>query len=205
VSFKQRKRAAGGVVTRRAAMQIAAVACLALVSSPSSADDVVVPVALQITLLAKVAGYDKNLPARAGDRVHVLVLTKAGSDESARVASQADKALGDQDTIGGLPHDRSSATFTDAAALARLCRSRRVSIVYVTPGFSEAEISAMANAFTGVDILTASAVASHVPLGIVLGFDLVSGKPKLLVHLNQARRQHVDLSAEVLKLMKVVA
>jgi hypothetical protein len=204
VSFKE-QRSAGGAITRRAAIQVAAVACLVAVSSPSAADDVVVPVPLQITLLAKVAGYDKNLPARAGDRVHVLIVTKVGSDESARVASQADKAFDDQETIGGLPHDRSTAAFTDANALARLCRARRVSIVYVTPGFSEAEIAAMASAFSGVDILTASAVASHVPLGIVLGFDLVSGKPKLLVHLGQARRQHVDLSAEVLKLMKVVA
>src|SRR5438874_366246 len=56
-----------------------------------------------------------------------------------------------------------------------------------------------------IALLTASAVASQVTLGIVLGFDLVSGKPKLLVHLGQARRQHVDLSAEVLKLMRVVA
>ncbi len=158
-----------------------------------------------MALLAKVAGYDKNLPARAGDRVHVLIVTKNGSDESSRVASQADKALGDQDTIGGLPHDRATAAFSDAAALARLCRSRRIAIVYLTPGFSDGEVTAIAAAFSGADILSASAVASHVPLGIVLGFDLVSGKPKLLVHLGQAKRQHVDLSAEVLKLMKVVA
>ncbi len=192
-------------LTRRAAIQIAMAACIVAVASPSAAEEVVVPVPLQVALLAKVAGYDKNLPARAGDRVHVLILTKPGSDESARVASQADKALADQDTIGGLPHDRATTAFTDPAALARLCRSRRIAILYITPGFSEGEITAIANAFSGADILTASAVASHVPLGVVLGFDLVSGKPKLLVHLGQARRQHVDLSAEVLKLMKVVA
>jgi hypothetical protein len=46
-------------------------------------------------------------------------------------------------------------------------------------------------------------MADYVPAGIVLGFDLVSGRPKLVVNLSQARRQHVDFRAEVLKLMKV--
>jgi len=42
-----------------------------------------------------------------------------------------------------------------------------------------------------------------VPRGIVLGFDLVGGKPKMLVNLGQARKQHVAFMAEVLKLAKV--
>jgi hypothetical protein len=168
------------------------------------ADDVAVPVPLQMALLVKVAGYDKNLRARAGDRVHVLLLTKSGSDESARVAAQADKALSSEDAIGGLPHDEFTTGYVDGAALARLCKSRRVSIVYVTTGFADADVQAIAAALSGGDVLSASAVSSYVQRGVVLGFDLVSGKPKLLVHLGQAKRQHVDLSADVLKLVRVV-
>ena len=51
--------------------------------------------------------------------------------------------------------------------------------------------------------MTVGAVGSYVKGGIVLGFDLVSGKPKLLVNLTQARRQHVDLSSSVLKLAEI--
>jgi hypothetical protein len=39
--------------------------------------------------------------------------------------------------------------------------------------------------------------------GVVLGFELVSGKPKLFLNLPQANRQNVALSAEVMKLMTV--
>jgi hypothetical protein len=191
-------------LSRRSVLRAAIAAAVALVAAPVAGDEVAVPIPLQISLLAKVAGYDKNLAARAGDRVHVLIVTKPGSDESARVAAQADKALGDQDNIAGLAHDRATVAFSDATTLARTCRSRRISIVYVTPGFSEGDVEAMASAFSGGDLLSATAVASNVQHRMVLGFDLVSGKPKLLVHLGQARRQHVDLSAEVLKLMKVV-
>jgi hypothetical protein len=56
----------------------------------------------------------------------------------------------------------------------------------------------------GVSVLSTGAVASFVQHGVVLSFDLVGGKPKLLVHLARAQRQKVDLSAQVLKLVKVV-
>jgi hypothetical protein len=39
---------------------------------------------------------------------------------------------------------------------------------------------------------------------VVLGFDLVGGKPKLVVHLRRAREQAVELSSQVLKLAKVI-
>jgi len=77
-----------------------------------------------------------------------------------------------------------------------------VAIVFVTPGFAD-DVDAIRGALDGVDVLSASAVADYVPKGVVLGFDLVSGKPKLLVNLTQAKKQQVDLSSDVLKLMKV--
>ena len=43
----------------------------------------------------------------------------------------------------------------------------------------------------------------YVKEGIVLGFDVVSGRPKLLFNLPQARLQKVALTATVLKLMTV--
>jgi hypothetical protein len=184
---------------------VAGLVALALlfVTGPLVADEVTLPVSLQIDLLVKVAGYDRNIAARAGDRVRIAIVAKAGNEEAAKVAAVAEKALADKDVIAGLPHEQSVVRFADAAGLAQLCRARRLAIVYLTPGFSDAEVLAIAAALDGVDVLSVASVASYVPRGIVLGFDLVSSKPKLLVHLGQARKQHVNLSAEVLKLMTV--
>jgi hypothetical protein len=166
-------------------------------------DDVVVPVERQVELMVKVAGYDKNLSRRAGGRVRSAVLAKSNDASSARTSSQLLKALGEIPTIAGIAHETQPLAWSDAPALAQKVRSARLSIVYLTPGFSEDELAAMARALDGVDVLTVSSVPAFVPRGIVLGFDLVSGKPKLLVHLGQARKQNVALSAEVLKLMRV--
>lgn len=166
------------------------------------AEDAPVPMALEAELLVRVAPYDKNLPARARDRLRTLILTKAGNDDSSRATAQLRVALGAIDRIGGLPHDEIVQPYTTKEALAALVRDQRVSIVFLTPGLSN-DVDAIRAALDGLDVLSASAMPSDVPRGIVLGFDLVSGKPKLVVNLTQMRRQNVAFAANVLKLMKV--
>jgi hypothetical protein len=168
----------------------------------SSADDVTVPIGLQADLLVKVAQYDKNFTARAGERAQVLLVVKPGNSNSAYVASQMEASLARIDEIAGLPHDEAVVAYPGAVELATLCRSRRAAIVFFGPGFAN-DVEAIRAALTDVDILSATAVVDYVPKGIVLGFDVVSGRPKILVSLTQARRQNVALRAEALKLMKV--
>src|SRR5262245_36040928 len=92
---------------------------LVVVGGPSrAAEEVLVPVGLQAELVAKVAAYDKNFPARAGDRVHVLILTRAGDAESVRTAAHMEAALRGINDIGGLPHDETTLAYPGAKALA---------------------------------------------------------------------------------------
>jgi hypothetical protein len=174
-----------------------------LVIRRGNAEEVAVPIELQVDLLVKVAAYDKHMPARAGDRVRVLTLTKDGDPESTRMALRVAKALATKDAIAALPHEESTARFTDGPALAARIAASHLSVVYFMPGFSDDEIAGAAAALSGVDVLTVASFPRYVPGGVVLGFDVVSGKPKLLVHLGQARRQRVELSADVLTLMRV--
>jgi hypothetical protein len=171
-------------------------------STSVGADDVAVPIGLQAELIAKIAGYDKSFVARAGDRAHVFVLRKQGDADSAHVAAQMLSALSGVDKIGGLPHDDSEVVWSSAPALASAVKKQRIAIVYISPGFS-GEIASIRAALDGVDVMTVAALPDDVPRGIVLGFDLVSGKTKLLCNLAQAKKQNVAFKAEALKLMKV--
>jgi hypothetical protein len=191
-------------ISRRTAL-IAGAAIVGGLPRDARADDVPVPIAVQCDLLVKVAAYDRNLPARAGSKALVLLVTKRNDAESARVAAAMTKELSAHPTIAGLPHDEATATFTDAASLAQACRARRVAVLFLASGFGDGEVAAVAKALAGGDVLSAAAVPSYVATGVVLGFDLVSGKPKLLCNQSQARRQNVALGAEVLQLMKVLA
>jgi len=167
------------------------------------ADAMPVPVPLQAELLTKIAGYDANLPGRAGGKVRVRVVTAGGDQASQAVAAELTSALAAMPTIAGLPHEEVTVAYTDAPSLARSCAADQVSIVYLAGGLSAEQMIALAQAFDGVSVMTVAAEPRLVPLGAVLGFDLVAGKPKLLLHLTQARRQRVELSSNVLELMKV--
>jgi len=187
---------------RRISSALAALSA-ALIFEVAFADDIAVPVDLQASLLAKVVTYDRNLAERAGDRVHTLLVGKSKDPTSMPFVRQMRQALGDIDTFGSYPHDEQIVEFTDAAALAEKCRSERISIVYLGPGLHD-DIDAIRNALEPLSILTVSASAEEVLRGIVLGFDLVQGKPKLVIHLPQARKQHVNMQSDLLKLMRIV-
>lgn len=201
-SAAQSDKRSSGKVGRRAALLTTAAFAFNLWANDAHAEDVAVPVGLQAELITKVAAYDKNLPSRAGDRVRVLILQKTDNADSVRVAAQMQKALSETSDIAGLPLETSILAFSSADDLLSAVRSKRASIVYITPGF-DGDIAAIARALSGASVLTISALASYVPKRAVLGFDLISGKPKLCINLTQARLQSVAFKPDVLKLMKV--
>ena len=173
-----------------------------LTASMVGADDVAVPAELQATLLAKVMSYDRTLSQRAGDRVHILVVGNPSDPTSMPFSRQMRQALSSTQTFGSMAHDEEILEFTSTAALVEKCRALHVSVAYFGPGF-ERDAEAIRAALEALPVLTVTAVPELVPRGLVLGFDLVYGKPKLSLHLTQARKQKVDLPAEVLKLMRV--
>lgn len=166
-------------------------------------EEVPVPVPLQIELLLKVAGYDKNLAARAPSVVRVLVLTKGGNAQSSRVGQAAARAL-EGKTAGSRPVEVTTQAFTTGPALAAKVKEAKLAIVYVTPGFDAGEMESIAKSLAGISVLSAGALTRFIDTGVVLGFELVSGKPKLLVHLKRARDQSVELSSQVLKIVRVI-
>jgi len=168
----------------------------------AGADAIAVPIRLQAELLSKVASYDRNFEARTGERVRTLLLMKQGDPESSRAAAEMKSALSSIPTIGALPHEEELGTYSDPRALAETCRARKISILYVAPGFSQ-QVDALRETMGALSLLSVGSVAEYVPNGIVLGFDLVSGRSKLLVNLTQARRQRIEFRAEILKLTKV--
>ncbi len=170
---------------------------------PALAEEVAVPVRAQVELLAKVATYDRNFRARAGHEARVLVVIKASDAESERLASALSQELGALPSIAGLPPRPSTLRYTTPQALAAEVRARQAAIVYLSTGLGD-QMPAIATALVGVDVLSAAVSASYAAVGSVLAFELSSGRPKLLIHLAQAKRQNVAFTPELLRLAKVI-
>src|SRR5690348_15261099 len=93
-----------------------ALLCLLLVSL-AHAEEPSIPVRLQAGLMAKIAVYDRNMPARAGELLRIGILTKTDNADSVRVANEMIRALGDMGEIAGLPHEESIIGYANAATL----------------------------------------------------------------------------------------
>ena len=169
----------------------------------AAAQSVAVPLRLQAELLAKVAPYDRGFVGRARGRALVLIVAKRGDAESERVAQQLKDELGVLPTVGGLPHTEELVPFTTAQAIAELCKSRLPAIVYFSVNLGDS-VEAIAGALSGLSVLSVGATSAYVTRRAVLGFDVESGKPKLVVHLGQARLQHVAFKPEFLTLARVI-
>lgn len=172
------------------------------VSPDASAERTGVPFDIQVKLLGKVARYDKNLRERAAGTVRILVIVDGHDAASKGAGVKLQRELAALDKIDDLPVEAKLAEYEGAEAVARLVREQHLSIVYVAPGL-DGEAAKISAGLTGVDVLSVAAVDTYVSDRIVLGFELVSGKPKLVVHLAQAKSQNVAFSSAVLKLMKV--
>jgi len=165
-------------------------------------DEPNVPVSLQVELTCKVTKFDRNFAARAADKIVVLIAFKKGDVDSERIAKQLKTAFEVQLASSGARHEELVMPYAGAPALLGEAKSRKASIVILSPGVSS-DGQAIAKSFDGYDGVTVSTSVEGVDKGLVLGFDLISGKPRMLLNLDQARRQNADFRAEVLKLMKV--
>jgi beta-phosphoglucomutase-like phosphatase (HAD superfamily) len=171
-------------------------------TSSGSAQASGVPASLQAELVAKLENYDRTFSTRAGNTARILLVVKAGSAKSEMSANEMRSALSRIERVGGLPHHETLVAYAGAAELAQRCRAERIAIVFVAAELEDA-IEAIRAALTGASVLTVGALPSYVANGIVLGFELESGRPKIIVNLEQARDQNVNFSSDVLRLMKV--
>jgi YfiR/HmsC-like len=167
------------------------------------AEDLIVPARVQAALVGKVTSFDRNFSARVKERVTIAVVVKASSSDSEHAAAQMLGAFREVGLVASLPHEELRVLWTDANSLAALCAERKVAIVYLTPGFDK-EVVAIAKALEVSRVLTVAGTLSYIKDGLVLGFDLVSGRPKLVVNLTSARRQGIAFDSSFLAITRVV-
>jgi hypothetical protein len=167
------------------------------------ADDPSVPLQLQVELSAKILEYVQDPPMGSLDRVRIGIVVKPGSPESTRAGADLKVAFDRVGTIDGRAHEQSIVDWSGAAPLIEHARRGGLIVLYFTPGLA-AEVQVVARALDGQRLITIAAVDSYVRDGVILGFELVSGHPKMIFNLAQSKRQGVILRAAVMKLMRVV-
>jgi hypothetical protein len=161
----------------------AIVLILVCVSLPLKAQDMPVPLDLQVAIFKKVFSYDKTI--QAGSPKMLVAFT----DNSADIKDQIVKAFKDSGMV---------VTAVKADQLAGSLGN--INVVYITPG-----VSGVKNLCQKSGILTITGVPSLVESGEAsVGLSVIENKPKIIVHLKQLKAEGHELSANLLQLAKVI-
>lgn len=200
------RRSIGGQLRDLRSFSARLAVLLALLTSTlalvAHAEPATAPFPVQAQILARILPYDRGFAARVKGDVVVLLLQKANDSESSNAVQQMGRALNDIGEVRKAKIRVHTLEYTSAAALAAACASQGVHVLYVAPGF-RGQVAAIARALVGSGILSVAAVEPYVQEGAVLGVDIVSGKPRMSIHLAQSRAQKIDFPAAVLNLAKV--
>lgn len=167
------------------------------------ADDVSVPISLQVELLGRVAAYEQRFASQPNAEAVVLIVVRRGHAESVRAAGQIEAGIRRAATLGGRRVRTVQHSYSNAATLRAGVDSNEAAIAYLTPGLGD-QVAGIARSLEGAPVLTVSAVGADAERGIVLSFELVAARPTLVVNLRQARRQGVAFSSQFLRLARVI-
>lgn len=189
----------------RRAFIVAAGVCglIAMTSTAVYAERASVPEKIQIGLLAKVLAFDRGFAKRTEGTAQVAIVYRLRDTDSEYTAQQLKLALDQTTAIGGVSHVDTLVPYAGAREVAALCERTRISVVLLSTGFGD-EAGAIADALTSQTLVTVSTAPADVSRGIMVGFELVSGRPLIDIQLARARAQGIDFNADFLRLAKVI-
>lgn len=169
----------------------------------TSAQELTVPISVQVELLARVLWYERSLQASREDRLGVLILVRARNNESLRAAAQLEAQLARAKLLGGKTLSYQRLMYETPEQVKKALLAQRGYLIYVTPGLEDV-LGALAGSLKGTSVLTVSTQGGAVQQGTVLGFELVSSKSRIVVNLSRARAQNMDFSAQLLRIAQVI-
>ncbi len=192
--------------TSLTAVLLAALA--ALRPDVASAQEVAVPVAVQMPIMVKILNFDRKLSARTSGRLVVGVLFQGGYRTSAHVAEEVCRSLNAMPVgaLGALETMERSCVaidLDDTPALDAALKRLGVQVLYVSP-LRAFPLDAVFAASRAARITTLTGVTRYVETGLAIGVDMKGDRPEIVINLAASRAEGADLTAHLLKLARVV-
>lgn len=170
---------------------------------PLPAQEMDVPMRVQMPILLKVISFDRQLRTRAPRQVVIGLLMQRGNRASVLARDEAVEILAASGTaIDGIPVQ--VVTFDlDRQSLHDVFAHEGLTHLYVTP-IRAVDIGELAAEARAADVTTMTGVAEYLTRGVSLGVGLRGGRPRILVNVGASRAEGAELSAELLKLAELV-
>lgn len=180
--------------------------CLILLAASSaSAQEMVVPSAVQYQLFLKILSYDRHLIANMGAELVIGILYQSGFRASHRAMDEFQEAIRttaqkdfEKVSIRAVPID-----LDKVSDLEKALNDKKVSVIYLAP-LRAYEINAIAAISRAKKVVTLTGVPEYAEKGIAVGLGMKGESPEIIINLPAAREAGSDFSANLLKLARVI-
>ena len=172
-------------------------------STAAHAQEMEVPVDLQIPLFVKVMSFDRSMTARSGRSRVIAIVFQSKNVASTKAREDAERAvLALARGVGGVTY-RAVTIDLDGETLAAGLRRERTDFLYITP-LRGVDIGAIATAAQTDGVVTWTGVPKYLTQGVAVGLRRERERPRIMINLRAARLQLCDFSAELLKLAQIL-
>jgi hypothetical protein len=169
---------------------------------PVAAQDMSVPLDIQIQLMVRIFSFDRAMQERMDGGLTVGILYQERYRASASTAADVEDLLTQTEWPANGTATVVRIPWTNRADTERLLRENRVRILYVAP-LRSVDVGTIGEMCAGLRIPAFTGVPEYVDAGIPLGVDRRGGKAAILVNLPAARRAGADLSSQLLHIAEV--
>ena len=171
-------------------------------STAVGAQEMEVPVAIQLPLFLKVVSFDRQLRTRSAGALVIAFAYQGGFRASSDTKEQAWRAASTVHEIDGLPVTLVAIDLDKEELSAALVRSK-ATLLYLSPmrGVDVKELMAITRAN---QVTTLTGVVRYVELGCAVGVRLRGDRPRIVVNLAAARLEGAEFAAELLRLAEVL-
>ncbi|MCX6143217.1 MAG: YfiR family protein [Ignavibacteriales bacterium] len=169
------------------------------------AQEMPVPMDVQYSLFLKILSFDRNFRTRVDEKVVIGVLSQEGVKSSLQAKEDFLNAAAQcsQKQLFDKPIECVGISIEEGADLQNALAGLRLTAAYITP-MRAVNISALARSLAERGIITLTGIPEYVEKGVVIGIGLRADRPLILINLTQGKRAGADLSAQLLRLAKVV-
>ena len=185
-------------------LSIGTVCILGLLSplALAAAQEMDVPVAVQIPVLLKVLSFDRQLHARAGGEIVVGVAYQSGNRASSVAHEDAVRLFSAAHDVNGVPM-RVVTIDLDHDDLDASLKQQPLTALYIAP-LRATDVGHLAEVARDAGATTMTGVLRYVELGLAIGIGQQGGRPKIFMNLESCRGEGADFPAELLKLAQIV-
>lgn len=192
-------------------MRITTTICIALVlavlwTGTSSAQEMAVPINIQVPLFLKILTFDRNLKDRVGDEIVIAVLYQEKFRRSLNVKDEFIKLMNELPvkSVEDIPIRCVSLDISDEIELDSVIARYNADVLYIAP-LRAVSAKTIAGVSRAKKKPTLTGVPDYVESGLAVGIGIKGDKPQIIINLPAVKAEGVDFSSQLLKLAKVLS